>query len=185
MDDFPKYLLRKLIEPSLEELKAGSEDAVNTAIALGLEPQRVDELVAFFESEQFQASMKSSYDQDFVLGVLTCLIIWPLILGGNAYIIWTANADLESKGYMFALTVLPMLYGFFKSLFGPGFLIWKQRILRRLLLDALFAENARSTSSSQPNSSTTRELPRFTGLPVPTLRRLSELHQLVEKAKTG
>ncbi len=178
-------MLRKLIEPSLEELKAGSEDAVNTAIALGLEPQRVDELVAFFESEQFQARMKSSYEQDFALGVLTCLIIWPLILGGHAYIIWIANADMEFKGYMFALTVLPMLYGFFKSLFGPGFPIWKQRILRRLLLDALFAESARSTSSSLPNSSATRELPRFTGLPVPTLKTLSELHQLVEKAKPG
>ncbi len=185
VDDFPKELLRKLIEPSLEELKAGSEDAVNTAIALGLEPQIVDELVTFFESEPFQASMKSTYDKDFVLGLLTCLVIWPLILGGNAYIIWTANADLESKGYMFAITGVPIMYGLFKSLFGPGFPIWKQRILRRLLLDALFAENTHSTSFSRQNSGDIRELPRFTGLPVPTLNRLSELHQLVEKAKTG
>jgi len=185
VDDFPKELLRKLIEPSLEELKAGSEDAVNTAIALGLEPQIVDELVTFFESEPFQASMKSRYDRDFAQAILFCSVIWLLFLGGHVYIIWGSNWDPSSKGLLLALFSVPFTYGLLKVLLGQGFRVRKQRILRWLLLDALFAENTHSTSFSRQNSGDIRELPRFTGLPVPTLNRLSELHQLVEKAKTG
>lgn len=183
VDDFPKELLRKLIEPSLEELKAGSEDAVNTAIALGLEPQKVDELIAFFESEQFQASMKSTYDKDFATAILFCLIIWPFWVGGHLYVVSTSNWDAESRGWLIAVLTVPFTYGLLKALFSQGIRVWKQRILRRLLLDALFAENTHSTSWSRQTNGDVRELPRFTGLPVPTLTRLSELHQLVEKAK--